>query len=113
MATDDNFLELICALSDDSHFSQEPLILTACSHSCCTKCVIKEASTQIKCKICGVQTDRDLRNDRVSLALKRMISLCSSSLLSSIEKNMKVKIEDLKGLILLKVLYISHQSSVF
>ena len=95
---DDNFLELICALSDDCHFSQEPLILTNCSHSCCKQCVLKEESTQIKCKICGIQTDRDLRNDKVSLALKRMINLCLNSLLSSIHKNMEFKINDFKGM---------------
>jgi hypothetical protein len=100
MATDDKFIELICGLSDDGHFSQEPLILSACSHSCCKKCLFKEASDEtrsIRCKICGVQTDRDLRNDKVSLALKRMVGYYYNSLLSSIEKNMKLKMDYFKG----------------
>lgn len=99
MDEDDNIFELICALSDDQHFSQDPLVLTTCPHTCCKKCAIKEVNTQFKCKICDVQTDRDIRNDKVSSALKRMIKISLNSLLNNIKSRMSSKLDSVKGII--------------
>jgi hypothetical protein len=98
MFSDGDFEELICALSDDKHFSQEPIVLTSCSHSVCKSCLIKEGKTKIRCEICGITTDRDLRNDKTSAGLKKMIKMCLNSLFSVLEKQMTEQIESFKGI---------------
>lgn len=101
MISDGTFEELECAVSDDRHFVNEPIILPACGHSLCRCCIPKTDAKIIKCKICNTITERDISNDKECLAAKKSIQRNLESLLKIIEKQAAKSIERVKGINLL------------
>lgn len=86
MISDGTYEEFECALSIDKHFLFDPIILTACGHSVCKNCAIQNDNKPIKCNVCGVITDRDVRNDQISLITKKFLKSNLKNLLLVIEK---------------------------
>jgi hypothetical protein len=76
--------EFICALSDDKHYVQEPILLTSCSHCACKNCLNIE--TKLKCKVCGVETKRNSRNDKVSRVVMDRIKCSLDKLFVELEE---------------------------
>ena len=71
MSSEESLDEFKCALSDDyKHFLIEPIVLINCGHSVCKSCILNESSNTIKCKICEIETEIDLKTAKVSAALK-------------------------------------------
>lgn len=91
--------ELECALSQDRHFIQDPIPLTTCIHAACKRCICENNRlTNIKCNICGVETNRDLRNDSISIAIKRLLKANLENLLKIVEIKTEDSINHLKGI---------------
>ena len=71
----DKILEnFICGLArTQDHFVIEPILLTNCGHHVCKKC-IAGMKKKVICK-CGAITERDLSNDKESVAINNMIKV--------------------------------------
>ena len=76
MNTNEVYSELTCAYSND-HIVREPIHLI-CGHCICRGCLPNEENVKIHCKIeaCGHITEKDLRNEKESILIKRMIKMC-------------------------------------
>ena len=86
MASDESCLsELICAksASANKHFVKEPITLNNCGHSICKDCLSRPP---IKCEKCDKITERDMRNDQVSIISKQMIKMNLSGMYKEMEK---------------------------
>ena len=85
MASDGSCLsELVCAKSASAkHFVKEPITLNNCGHSICKDCL---SCPPIICEKCGNVTERDLRNDKVSIISKQMIKMNLSGMYKEMEK---------------------------
>ena len=58
---DDCYLnEFGCALSEDNHIVQDPLMLNPCRHYVCKDCLNRTNINLIKCRFCSGFTKRDL-----------------------------------------------------
>ena len=84
MDTNEMYSELTCASSKD-HIVKDPIHLV-CGHCICRSCLPNHANEKIECIICGQITDKDLKNEKESILIKRMIKMCLPGLLSEIEK---------------------------
>ena len=89
------FTELYCGLTND-HIVKEPISLS-CGHCICkTQCLIDQ--NKIKCKICSVETDKsEIRVDRESAPIKRMIKSYLSELFEDLEKRATDEINSFKS----------------
>ena len=85
MNTNEVYSELTCAYSND-HIVREPIHLI-CGHCICRDCLPNEENVKIHCKIeaCGQITEKDLRNEKESILIKRMIKKFLTGLLIEIE----------------------------
>ena len=104
MNTNDVYSELTCAATND-HIVREPIHLT-CGHCICRACLPYEENARILCKItdCGQITDKDLRNEKESILIKRMIKMCLTGLLNEIETQTIKGINKFRGLSIKKKL---------
>ena len=96
MDENNSLKDLMCGLGNDDHYVEEPITLTNCGHAVCRSCLIRLKTNKIKC-ICGVTTDRDLRNDKESIPLKRMIKLVLPDLFEDIKIRTEIQLNRLKG----------------
>ena len=96
MISDGSFVEFECALSIDKHFIKEPITLSCCGHSVCRNCLPKTDSI-IKCNLCGLITNRDLNNDKESISIKIALKRNLNSLLSILEKQANIQLENFKS----------------
>lgn len=96
MISDGTYEALECALSEDKHFIKDPIVLTSCGHTACKICVKQNYSDTVTCYKCGTETDRDLRNDNISLGIKEYFKSNLDNLLKIIEKQTEITLEQLK-----------------
>ena len=96
MISDGSFVEFECALSTDKHFIREPITLSCCGHSVCRSCLPKNDFI-IKCNLCGLVTNRDLNNDKESISIKIAFKRNLYSLLSILEKQANLQLENFKS----------------
>ena len=99
MISDDRYEEIICGLSTNKHFVKNPIVLVECGHSACKNCVLNENSNQFICKICDTKTIRDLRNEKESMATKRLIKIYLDDIHSFLEKQSFSQYTKLKGIL--------------
>jgi hypothetical protein len=96
MSNQESLSELFCAISlSDQHFLKDPITLINCGHSICKDCL---PNPPIKCGKCDKVTDRDLRNDKVSIIAKQMIKMNLSRMYKEIEKLTSENIDNVKSM---------------
>ena len=76
--------QLLCCLSNDSHYVQEPIILKRCGHTCCSNCIPANRPSEIKCK-CGVVTLIDSFSNN-SQSVKKIIRMQLNNLYQDVER---------------------------
>ena len=86
--------DLICGLSDDDHFVEEPIVLSGCGHCVCKTCLPNGQSA--KCK-CGAVIEKEISNFKVSVSTKRMIKLLLTQLFTEVENKFSSEINSLKS----------------
>ena len=90
--------ELKCALSDEQHFSIQPITLTKCGHSVCKNCLPVDTNEPIKCKICNLVTIQDYRNIEISKGSRQALRMCLDDIFSILEKELSYKFDELKSI---------------
>ena len=95
MISDGTCSEFECALSDDKHFIQTPIILSSCGHSICKTCLPKDKNA-IKCKLCGEITDKDLSNDKEAISLKMLLNRNLKNLFEILKGQSRLQLDKLK-----------------
>jgi hypothetical protein len=93
----DDYEEYICALSNDQHIINDPLVLS-CGHNICKECLEKIGLESILCKICCEQTKRNLISDEKTKFIKESIQLNIESFLKIINKKMIESVSLLSGM---------------
>lgn len=104
MSNLESLSELFCSKSlSDQHFLKDPITLINCGHSICKDCL---PIPPIKFGKCDKVTDRDLRNDKVSIIAKQMIKMNLSRMYKKIEKLTSENIDNVKSTKILFHLYV-------
>ena len=90
------YSDLQCGLSKD-HILKEPIALS-CGHCICRDCITYHI--KIKCKICGVETNRsELQVEKESTPAQKRIKTILSGLFADLEMRATDGINKLKSLI--------------
>ena len=98
MALEENLDDFKCALSsEDRHFIIEPILLIKCGHSVCKACLPNNSISLIKCKTCGVISEFDFRESKVSTALKKTMKYVYENMYQILETEMNSKLNSLKS----------------
>jgi hypothetical protein len=98
MISEETLEELKCALSDEQHFSIEPITLTKCGHSVCKSCLPIDSNGSIQCKICGLITVQDYSNIEISKGSRQALKMCLDDIFIILEKELSFKFEELKSI---------------
>lgn len=99
MIKEETLKNLLCALSDSKHFSIDPIILSKCGHSVCKSCLATEENIQsIKCKLCGLITEEDFKEAKISESLKIILKSSLVGIFDILEKEANLKLETSKSM---------------
>lgn len=91
------YSEFECGLSNDGHYLKDAILLSSCGHGVCRSCLIKEHFKEVKCKLCGKITNRNMSNDEISIIYQKYFKQNLNSLLVDIEQKMSQCLTRLKG----------------
>ena len=103
---DEILKEFKCAFSDEEHFLVKPIAL-ACGHSVCQKCIpwitladdnANEKRKEIKCKICGLVSNQDLKLSSVSKISQKALNLSIADIFQNLEKETTGLLNKLRGI---------------
>ena len=97
MISDGSYEELVCALSNDKHYLNQPILLTDCGHAACRNCLPKEITENAKCKICNQKINRNLENDKIPLGLHLYLKNSIEHLTNVIERQTQHQINRLRS----------------
>ena len=98
MISEEILEELKCALSDEQHFSIEPITLTKYGHSVCKSCLPTDSNDAIQCKICGLITVQDYSYIETSKGSRQALKMCLDDIFDILEKELSLKFEELKSI---------------
>ena len=97
MISDGSYDEFVCALSNDKHYMNKPVVLTDCGHAACRKCIPKEITEDSKCKICREKITRNLVNDKIPLGFNLYLKNSIENLTNVIERQTQHQINRLRS----------------
>ena len=98
MISEETLEELKCAASDQEHFVIEPIPLINCGHSICKKCVPKDDLKEIKCKLCGLDSEQDFNKSQASKGTQKLLKMCLGELFYILKEETSLKLNELKGM---------------
>jgi hypothetical protein len=98
MMEDEKLNEFYCIFSEQKHFLIDPVTIS-CGHSICKKCLPRENTTSIRCKICKRLVSYDANRIKVSRGFKEVLKCFKNEIFTVIEKEMCSKLNDLKSFI--------------
>ena len=101
MIDEEKFQEFECASSYDkeTHYLIDPILLANCGHSVCKSCFSNEMINSIKCKKCGIKTEKDFSTIQAAKALQQSLNVFLENIFEKIEKKTILKLNDFKSTI--------------
>lgn len=98
MIDDGSYVKLECGVSCDRHFVKDPIVLPSCGHAACKSCLPKNITADIKCCICNVETNKNLRNDTISCSINNHFETKLEQLLKIMEVKTECSLDQLKSI---------------
>ena len=96
------FQQLKCALTND-HIVREPIHL-GCGHCICKLCI--PIIDKIECQICGVVTNKNLRNESESILINAMIKFHLAGLYADLEEKTTKQLTKFNGIYIFIIVYL-------
>jgi hypothetical protein len=96
MINEETLNELQCASSHEKHFIVEPITLAKCGHSICKSCIPKYVK-EIKCCICGLISEQNFDEFKVSKTSQKLLHLCIEDVFKILKVDANSKVAYFKG----------------
>ena len=100
MISEETLEELKCASSDEEHFTIDPITLSNCGHSICKNCIPKDDLKEIKCKLCGLNSEQDFNKFQVSKSAQKLLKIYLDNVFSILQSETNIKLNELKRMYL-------------
>ena len=93
-----DYSDLECALSNDKHFVNKPVILSECGHFACLTCLHQATNRDNTiCKKCEKTLKINFKNGQEA---EKLITNSIETLMKAIEREMKANINKIKSILL-------------
>ena len=102
---DSSLIELQCSLSNDGHFVENAFKLTKCGHLFCQSCLPVDSSLVVKCRVCGVQTEKNLINRFEVARFEKLFEEKKISLFKTLDKCMSLQLAKLRSILVIKIFF--------